>query len=107
TLAGPMKKERASFSGAYHGQSYHVGNPPLLSCPSLDPNALAIAGTTTSVVRACNTVKAAGTPLSQTSLKVSGLDANCNRTSGYSIFELPSFFERALAANGAASANVS
>ena len=107
TLGGPIKKDRAFFFGAYEGQRYHVGNPTLFSYPSLDPNALAIAGTTTSVVRACNTVKAAGTPLSQTSLKVSGLDANCNRTSGYSIFELPSVFERALDANGAASANVS
>src|SRR5947209_14890070 len=102
TLGGPIKKDKAFFFGAYEGQRYHVGNPTLFSYPSLDPNALAIAGTTTSVVRACNTVKAAGTPLSQTSLKVSGLDANCNRTSGYSIFELPSVFERALDANGAA-----
>src|SRR6185369_17870307 len=58
-------------------------------------------------IRACNAVKAAGTPLSSTSLKVSGLDTNCNRTAGYSIFDLPSAFERVLDSNGAASANVS
>src|SRR3989454_6612281 len=107
TFGGPIKKDRAFFFGAYEGQRYHVGNPTLFSYPSLDPNALAIAGTTTSLVRACNTVKAAGTPLSSTSLKISGLDANCNRSTGYSIFDLPSAFERATDPNGAAGANVS
>src|SRR5262249_54539723 len=106
TFGGPIKKDRAFFFGAYEGQRYHVGNPAAFTYPSMDPNALPIAGTTTSVVRACNTVRTAGTPLSQTSLKIAGLDANCNRTSGYSIFDLPSVFERGLDANSAASANI-
>ena len=48
-----------------------------------------------------------GAPLSPASLKISGLDANCNRTAGYSIFDLPPAFERAADSNGAAGANVS
>src|SRR2546428_1613387 len=76
TLGGAIKKDRAFFFGAYEGQRYHVGNPAVFTYPSLDPNALAIAGATTSLIKACNTVRAAGTPLSATSLKVSGLDAN-------------------------------
>src|SRR5215471_21582044 len=99
TVGGPIKKDRAFFFGAYEGQRYHVGNPAAFTYPSMDPNALPIAGATTSVVRACNTVRAAGTALSATSLKIAGLDANCNRTSGYSIFDLPSVFERGLDAN--------
>src|SRR4030095_4513128 len=63
-------------------------------------------GATTSLIAACNSMRTAGTPLSPTSLKMSGLDANCNRTTGYSIFDLPSVFERVTDANGAASANV-
>src|SRR5438128_5152825 len=107
TLGGPIKKDKAFFFFAYEGQRYHVGNPAVFTYPSLDPNALSIAGATTSLVRACNTIRAAGTPLSPTSLKVSGLDANCSRTSGYSIFDLPKQFERGVDSNGAASANVS
>src|SRR5207247_3116095 len=103
----PIKKDRAFFFGAYEGQRYKVGNPTVFTYPTLDPNALPIAGTTTSVVRACNNVRAAGTPLSPTSLKISGLDANCNRTAGYSIFDLPNVFARGVDANGAASANIS
>ena len=61
-FGGPIKKDRAFFFGAYEGQRYHVGNPAVFTYPSLDPNALPIAGATTSLVRACNTVKAAGTP---------------------------------------------
>src|SRR5436309_13464530 len=107
TLGGPIKKDKAFFFFAYEGQRYHVGNPAVFTYPSLDPGALPIAGATTSLVRACNTVRAAGTPLSPTSLKVAGLDANCNRTSGYSIFDLPNVFARGVDANGAASANIS
>jgi Carboxypeptidase regulatory-like domain/TonB dependent receptor-like, beta-barrel len=107
TFGGPIVKEKAFFFGAYEGQRYHVGNPAVFTYPSLDANALPIAGATTSLVRACNTVANAGTALSPTSLRISGLDANCNRTSGYSIFALPSAFERAQDSNGAASANVS
>src|SRR5262245_6663364 len=107
TLGGPIRKDKIFVFGAYEGQRYHVGNPAVFTYPSLDANALPIAGATASLVRACNTVKAAGTPLSTTSLKMSGLDGNCNRTSGYSIFELPPAFERAADSNGAAGANVS
>src|SRR5262245_43330528 len=107
TMGGPIKKDRAFFFGAYEGQRYHVGNPAVFTYPSLDSNALPIAGATTSLIRACETVKAAGTPLSPTSLKISGLDSNCARTSGYSIFDLPSAFERAKDSNGANSANIS
>jgi hypothetical protein len=107
TIGGPIKKDRAFFFGAYEGQRYHVGNPAVFTYPSLDANAMPIAGATTSIVRACNNVRNAGIPLSPTSLKVSGLDTNCNRTSGYSIFDLPPVFERATDANGAAGANVS
>ena len=48
------------------------------------------------MISACNAaIKAAGKTLSPTSLKISGLDANCARTSGYSIFDLdPAFFNR-------------
>ena len=43
---------------------------------------------------ACNSVRATSV-LSPTSLKIAGLDANCARTSGYSIFELdPNTFVR-------------
>src|SRR5437016_13984003 len=87
TIGGPIKKDRIFFFGAYEGQRYHVGNPAVFTYPSLDANALPIAGATTSLVKACNNVKGAGTLLSATSLKISGLDANCNRTNGYSIFE--------------------
>src|SRR5262245_36310530 len=107
TMGGPIKKDRAFFFGAYEGRRYHVGNPTFFTFPSLDPNALPIAGATASLVQACNTVRAAGTPLSPTSLKMSGLDANCNRTSGYSIFDLSSsVYERAKDVNGASSANI-
>src|SRR5581483_4561916 len=59
-------------------------------------------GNTTSLISACRSTLAAGRPLSPTSLKISGLDANCNRTSGYSIFDLSSAFERQRDPNGAA-----
>src|SRR2546430_7153907 len=107
TIGGPIRKDKIFFFSAYEGQRYTVGNPAVFTYPSLDPNAQSIAGATTSLVKACNTVKAAGTPLSSTSLKISGLDANCNRTTGYSIFDLPSAFERATDPNGATGANVS
>jgi Carboxypeptidase regulatory-like domain len=107
TLGGPVKRDKVFFFVAYEGQRYTVGNPTVFTFPSLDPNALPIAGNTTSLLRACNTVKAAGTPLSPTSLKISGLDANCNRTTGYSIFDLPNAFERGRDSNGAAGGNIS
>src|SRR5215475_13217149 len=107
TFGGPIVKEKAFFFGAYEGQRYHVGNPAVFTYPSLDPNALPIAENTTSLLAACNSVRTSGRPLSPTSLRISGLDNNCGRTSGYSIFDLPSAFERAKDPNGAAGANIS
>ena len=82
TFGGPIKKDKLFFFTGKHGYKH-------LSSLSrrMDPNALPIAGATTSIIKACNNEKAAGLRLSPTSLTISGLDANCNRTSGaHSIF---------------------
>src|SRR5665213_2688427 len=105
TFGGPIKKDKLFFFGAYEGQRYSVGNPTLLSFPSLDANAMPLSGNTTSVIQACLNVPAAAR--SVTSLKMAGLDANCTRTSGYSIFDLGTSFARLRDSNGALGANVS
>ena len=90
TFGGPVKKDKAFFFLAYEGQRYNVGNPNAFTFPTLTPGA----GAKNSLVDACLVDKTAGT-LSATSLKVSGLDANCARTTGYSIFDLdPNSFLR-------------
>jgi len=86
TFGGPIKKDKLFFFAAYEGQRYTVGNPTFLTFPSLDPNAANLGANTASVIKACLNTPAASR--SGTSLKMSGLDANCNRTSGYSIFDL-------------------
>jgi Carboxypeptidase regulatory-like domain/TonB dependent receptor len=107
TIGGPIRKDKLFLFGAYEGQRYDVGNPTTFTYPSLNPNAAPLAGRTTSVVGACRKILSSGGQLSPTSLKISGLDANCNRTTGYSIFDLPSAFERATDANGVPGASVS
>ena len=90
TFGGPVKKDKAFFFLAYEGQRYNVGNPNAFTFPTLTPGA----GAKNGLVDACLADKTAGT-LSATSLKVSGLDANCARTTGYSIFDLdPNSFLR-------------
>ncbi len=84
TFGGPIKKDKLFFFGSYEGQRYSVGNPAHFFYPSM-----------TTVTAACNNVKSGGVALSPTSLKMAGLDANCARTSGYSIFDLsPTAFNR-------------
>ena len=84
TFGGPIKKDKLFFFGSYEGQRYTVGNPAHFFFPSM-----------TTVANSCKKEKAAGVTLSPTSLKISGLDANCARTSGYSIFDLsPIAFNR-------------
>ena len=102
TFGGPVKKDKAFFFLAYEGQRYNVGNPNAFTFPTL----AAGAGAKNSLVDACLLDKAAGT-LSATSLKISGLDATCARTTGYSIFDLdPTSFLRD-ATSPATSVNVS
>jgi hypothetical protein len=105
TFGGPIRKDKLFFFGAYEGQRYSVGNPTAMSYPSLDANAQPISGNTASVIKACQNVDAASR--SVTSLKMAGLDANCARTSGYSIFDLTSAFARLRDSNGALGANIS
>ena len=81
--AGLSKKIKSFSFLAYEGQRYNVGNPNAFTFPTMTAGA----GAAKSVVDACLVDKAAGT-LSATSLKVSGLDATCARTGGYSIFDL-------------------
>jgi len=84
TFGGPIKKDKLFFFGSYEGQRYTVGNPAHFFFPS-----------PATIASSCRKDKAAGVALSPTSLKMSGLDANCNRTTGYSIFELsPTAFNR-------------
>ena len=89
TLGGPVKKDKMFFFLAYEGQRYNVGNPNAFTFPTLTPGA----GATNSLVDAC--LADAPATRSATSLKVAGLDANCARTTGYSIFALdPTSFLR-------------
>ena len=95
TFGGPIKKDKLFFFGSYEGQRYSVGNPASFSFPSLN-----------TVTTACNNVRTAGVALSPTSLKMAGLDSNCARTSGYSIFDLsPAAFNR-IAGTDRASGNL-
>ena len=89
TFGGPIKKDKLFFFAAYEGQRYTVGNPTFMTFPSMDPNAAPLGANTASVIKACLNTPAASR--SVTSLKISGLDAGCNRVSGaYSIFDLSS-----------------
>jgi hypothetical protein len=106
TFGGPVKKDKAFFFLAYEGQRYNVGNPNSFTFPTLTPGAgLDKTNNNLSVVDAC--LATAPAARSATSLKVSGLDANCARTTGYSIFALdPTSFLRD-ATNAASSINIS
>src|SRR5262249_13700606 len=78
TFGGPIKKDKLFFFAAYEAQQYTVGNPASFTFPSIND-----------AISACN---ANGANNSPTSLKMAGLNANCTRNSGYSIFDLGTAF---------------
>ena len=81
TFGGPIKKDKLFFFAAYEAQQYLVGNPASFTFPSVSDAGAACAANTK-----------AGTANSPTSLKMAGLNADCSRNSGYSIFDLGTSF---------------
>jgi hypothetical protein len=81
TFGGPIKKDKLFFFAAYESQQYTVGNPASFTFPSVND-----------AISACNTNATNGLGNSPTSLKMAGLNANCTRNAGYSIFDLGSAF---------------
>ncbi|HKV37766.1 MAG TPA: TonB-dependent receptor, partial [Blastocatellia bacterium] len=82
-VGGPIKKDKAFFFVGYAGQRYSIGNPAQIKWPTLNSGATLAQG---GAIAACQAV-AASSVLSPTSLTMAGLDANCNRTTGPSIFQ--------------------
>ncbi|HVB58909.1 MAG TPA: TonB-dependent receptor [Candidatus Acidoferrales bacterium] len=84
-IGGPIKKDKAFFFVGYAGQRYSLGNPSQLKWPTLNPGATVAQG---GVIAACNAVRTAGgAPLSLTSLTVAGLNPDCTRSTGPTVFQ--------------------
>ena len=81
TFCGPIKRTSCTFFAGFEGQTYTVGNPASFTFPGVSD-----------AIGACNSNITSGAGNSATSLKMAGLNANCTRNSGYSIFDLGSSF---------------